>query len=363
MNQGQPLNQIREELGRNAATKIDYVVPARTIHAVPIHNYIIGIEGLHPDKALPLDNHANIQLANYVGIPKPYYEKLLKNSASLLSANINYWLNKMDSHRLIRTINGVIVAILTDKYKILDNDRLLDAILPILEERRCEVLSSCLTGTKLYIKAATPNISRIIQSSNTPDDVVQAGIMVTNSEVGHGKLSILPFTYRTCCKNGIIKDIVSNGAIRRQHLGRGFEIGEEVYSIEPELMESSKDRKFWDRVQSTIAKALSDEMFDRVVNNIEFAARIQIKTQDAERVANRIRMKYDIPQPASDYILKYIMKEGDFSKWGLVNAVTQSANDFTDYETSTFLEKVGGDILTCTSDEWRRLGGQVLPQR
>ena len=74
-------------------------------------------------------------------------------------------------------------------------------------------------------------------------------------------------------------------------------------------------------------------------------------------------MKYDIPQPASDYILKYIMKEGDFSKWGLVNAVTQSANDFTDYETSTFLEKVGGDILTCTSDEWRRLGGQVLPQR
>ena len=363
MNRGQPLNQIREELGRNSLTKVDFIVPAKAIHAVPLHNFIIGIEGLRPDKNFPLENHASMQLADFLGIPKPYYTKLLRSSAPLLAANINHWLNKIESPRFFRTVNGVIVAILTERYKVLDNDRLLDAVLPMLEERRCEITSACLTDTRIYIKATTPDISRVIENSKTPNDVVQAGVAVSNSEIGDGQLVILPMIYRTICKNGIIKDIISNGAIRRLHLGGIYEIKNEAYSIEPELVESSRDRKFWDRVQTAVIKSLSEGIFSRMVDNIECAARMELKVKDAPKIVNKIGYKYDLPQSMRDKIHKYLVSGDDYSKWGLVNAVTQAANDFTEYEISTFLEKIGGDLLTCSNEDWRKLGGRILPPK
>jgi hypothetical protein len=49
----------------------------------------------------------------------------------------------------------------------------------------------------------------------------------------------------------------------------------------------------------------------------------------------------------SSGILASLIRGGDLTQWGLVNAVTQTAHEVvTDYDRSTELEKIGGELLT-----------------
>ena len=50
-----------------------------------------------------------------------------------------------------------------------------------------------------------------------PGDIVQAGVMISNSEVGLGAVSIQPLVYRLVCTNGMI---VNDMGERRHHVGR-----------------------------------------------------------------------------------------------------------------------------------------------
>jgi hypothetical protein len=46
---------------------------------------------------------------------------------------------------------------------------------------------------------------------------VQAGVVISNSEVGQGTLSVQPLIYRLICRNGLI---AADRAMRKTHVGR-----------------------------------------------------------------------------------------------------------------------------------------------
>ena len=47
-------------------------------------------------------------------------------------------------------------------------------------------------------------------------------------------------------------------------------------------------------------------------------------------------------------MLYSFLEKGDRSMWGLSNAVTQLANDHTDYDRGVEFEKIGGELLMLT---------------
>ena len=106
----------------------------------------------------------------------------------LLDRNVNTWLQSEDDRRMLRMLDGQ-VRVLSYCYWWLDNYDLAESVLPILEqlpELRFESVE--LTYTRMYLKCVTPRLSY----GTAPGDVVQAGVVISNSEVGQGTLSVQP---------------------------------------------------------------------------------------------------------------------------------------------------------------------------
>ena len=52
----------------------------------------------------------------------------------------------------------------------------------------------------MYIKVVNPRL----QADVVPGDVVQAGVIISNSETGLGSVTIQPLIYRLVCSNGMV---------------------------------------------------------------------------------------------------------------------------------------------------------------
>ena len=54
-----------------------------------------------------------------------------------------------------------------------------------------------------------------------------------------------------------------------------------------------------------------------------------------------------------DNILESLIKGQDYSRWGLLNAVTAQANEVKSYDRAIELEEMGGKILGMNQSTWR----------
>ena len=144
---------------------------------------------------------AQRQLAEKLKIPFACFERMRAGHPDLLDRNVNTWLHTEGDRRMIRTLDGQVRAVLSDRYRRLDDFDLAESVLPILQRPEGARFESVeLTDTKMYLKVITPGVEFEV----APGDIVQAGIVITNSEVGCGTLSVQPLLYRLVCKNGLI---------------------------------------------------------------------------------------------------------------------------------------------------------------
>ncbi len=144
---------------------------------------------------------ARRQLADKLKIPFAYFERMRGEQPSLLDRNVNTWLQSDGDRRMIRTLDGQVRAVLSERYRRLDNFDLAENVLPILQRLEGVRFESVeLTDMKMYLKVVTPRVNFEV----APGDIVQAGIVITNSEVGCGTLSVQPLVFRLLCRNGLI---------------------------------------------------------------------------------------------------------------------------------------------------------------
>ena len=113
------------------------------------------------------------------------------------------------------------------------------AVLPILKglpELRFESVE--LTETRMYLKCVTPQL----KFEMAPGDIVQAGIAISNSEVGQGTLSVQPLLFRLVCRNGLI---VADRALRKTHVGRALAQEDEGVTIYQDDTLQADDKAFF----------------------------------------------------------------------------------------------------------------------
>jgi hypothetical protein len=55
---------------------------------------------------------------------------------------------------------------------------------------------------------------------------------------------------------------------------------------------------------------------------------------------------FGITESESHGVLQYLIEGGDFSLYGLANAVTRFSQDVTSYDRATKLEEIGYSVLT-----------------
>jgi hypothetical protein len=297
-----------------------------------------------------LDDLMADQLMNSCGIPNKYAEKM-RVEALLLAFNVNYWLKKKKGERhLVRTMGPNARAFLSDRYRPLDNADLVDAVLPSITKVGCEIVSAELTGKKLYIKALFPKLQAEVKKG----DIVQAGLCLSNSEVGCGSVRVEPLIYRLVCLNGMV---ANDMAMRKYHVGRRNDEGEGNERFYRDETREADDRAFWLKVRDTVAGVLTQDVFGTLVEKMREATgqKIEAAPQDVVEVT---RKTYGLSEDEGKSILTHLTMGGDLSQYGLVNAVTRASQDVESYDRATELEKLGGEILELAPRDWSRMAAK-----
>lgn len=300
-----------------------------------------------------VSSHAHGQLASKLGIPKAYYDTMLEKQPELLSANVNTWLMAEASDKLLlRTLDTetpALRAVLSNKYRPLDNYDLFEAVAPVLSTDPSMRLESCnVSDTKFYLKLVTERIRAEVKQG----DVVQAGIVVSNSEVGNGSLLVQPLVYRLVCSNGLISQ---DSSMRKHHVGKGvngFDQGAtEFFRDETRLAD---DRAFWLKVRDTVAHAFNEQAFQRTVDAMRESTQREI-TKDPFEVVEVLSERYNLREVEGKGVIAQLLAGGDLTQYGLVNAITRHSQDIADYDRATEFERLGGTVLELPRTEWNRL--------
>ena len=266
----------------------------------------------------------------------------------LLDRNVNTWLQTDHDRRMIRTLDGQVRAVLSDRYRRLDNYDLAENVLPILQRLTYARFESVeLTETKMYLKVVTPRVEYEI----APGDVVQAGIVITNSEVGHGTLSVQPLVYRLVCRNGLI---ASDRALRKTHVGRILQQEEDVITVFRDDTLAADDKAFFLKVRDVVEAAVSEATFRQVAQKMQKTLDIKL-TGDPVKAVEVLANRYTLNESERAGVLRHLIVEGDLSAYGLVNAVTHYSHDVEDYDRATEFEALGGKLIELPSSDWKEM--------
>ena len=136
MKSGRTLVSLAQELERQLHSKKDLIVPSQLVHhstGDDGRTHIIVNEAGNPVRygVTPL---ARRQLADKLKIPHAYFERMREEQPVLLDRNVNTWLQSEDDRRMLRTLDGQVRAVLSDRYRRLDNFDLAESVLPILQQ-------------------------------------------------------------------------------------------------------------------------------------------------------------------------------------------------------------------------------------
>lgn len=354
MKSGLTLQEMAAELQRREDAKRDFIADTRQIEVSPIDGgkrlaVSFPTNGGDQREGFPLSHHALRQIGSRVKLPATYADRLLEaGHADLLASNLRTLFEREPERRMIRTLDGDARAFLSDRYRPLDNFDLAHAVLPILSEQPdLKVVSTQFTENRFYLKAVFPRVEGQIKVG----DRVQSGIVISNSETGAGSLTISPLVYRLVCANGMIS---AYGGQKKYHVGGRAASSEAAYEIYRDETMAADDRAFWMKVQDTVRASTNPEHFETIVSKMREATEQPITGRPVAAV-EELAKAFTYTEEQKDNILEHLIRGGDFTQYGLLNAVTRSSQDQEDYETATQMERDGGRIIELPKSEWRRI--------
>ncbi len=360
MKTGVTLQEMAVELDRQSKTKRDYLVDTEAVSLNSTEtgglaldmNLGQGSDGITTFERLNVNEIAHRQIGQTLGIPARYYDKMRTDYPELLTENVNGWFHRQPQTRMIRTLDGTARAFLSDKYRRIDNFEVAQTVLPIISRMDGARVESCqLTDSRMYLKVVNPRITAEVAKG----DVVQAGIMITNSETGQGSVTVSPLIFRLVCTNGMI---AADSSLRKFHVGRANEADDAFGVYRDETIEAD-DRAFLMKIEDTVRAAVDQAKFSAIVDRMRDATEAKMNVRAVPQVVQLASREYNFTQDESDGILGHLIQGGDLSLYGLANAVTRHSQDVSSYDRATELEATGWKMITMAPSLWNRLNAAV----
>ena len=385
MKQGKSdLGELAKELMRRSETKRDFIADTRQVRVVPGNGDwndwdSVNLE-IKDQGSWPINNHAHNQISGAFGIPKKYYDRMLENDPNLLALNVNNWMVKEPKKRMVRTMQAPLTiqtmpsmeptsenlpmvqhcrAFLSDRYRILDNEEILEAVLPAVSKLGDVKILSCeVTNTRLWLKVCFPWMeTEVKHKGRAVGDIVQAGIVIGNSEIGAGATFVDPLVYRLSCLNGArMKDY----GLSKYHVGRIAGQGKDAMEFFKDETLQADDKAFMLKLQDVVAAAADDVKFKAIVDRMSETTENEIVSDPIE-VIEVVQKKFNLSDGEKSGVLQSLIKGGDLSQYGLSNAITEMSQDQPDYDRASDLERLGGQIIELKPSEWKTIS--VLPKK
>lgn len=121
MKTGRSLQDWAKEIERRANAKRDFMVDTRSMEMFNgEQGPQVSLELKDSRLQLGMTENAHRQIGTHLNIPAKYYELMRKENPELLVQNVNSWLEKNPTRRLVRALDGDMRAFLSDRYRCIE---------------------------------------------------------------------------------------------------------------------------------------------------------------------------------------------------------------------------------------------------
>ena len=353
MKQGRTLVDLAREIERQRDAKADFVADTRKLRFVANgHGPRLEVEG---QGEYGITEHAHRQIGERIGIPSKYYDRMLAEAPHLLEQNVNHWFENDPERRMVRTLDGEARAFLSERFRPMDNHDLAEAVLPVLRDAGASVESCEITPSRMYIKGVVDGVREAVPppegNRQTTPVVVSPGLVISNSEVGMGALAIQPAVHFLSCTN---MAVWAQHALRKYHVGRVLSEGsggsDDVWQFLSSRTKELSDAALWSSVRDLAWGALQGNVFNAIVQDLRSARSEPVV--NVTGAVEKLGERKGLVERERAGVLHYLIEGGELSKFGLSNAVTRYSQDVEGYDRATYLEQLGGEVITLPRTEW-----------
>lgn len=342
------------------ARKVDVVAPVAAISADAGRLVLAGTEPVLTPDGFDLADGAYLPtavadegLAAKLGIPLAYLRRCRAEHADLYDANVNGWLahpSNAGRKLLVRALrgdgggDGVVRAVLSDRYRTIDNlDVLMAALDGVRQAGHPVAIDGCdLTDRRMYVKIRSESVGALapalLKDYRSPFDgargednpVVWAGIVVSNSETGGGAFTLVPRLVVEVCRNGMT---ITRDALREVHLGGKLDEGVVCWS---------------DDTRGKAVELVTAQTRDAVATFLD-AAYVRARIAELERDAGtpvadpaatvaHVGKQLRFSDDQQTLILSHFIRGGDPTAGGVLHAVTSAARLVSDADAAFDME-------------------------
>ena len=344
MKKGNEVKDVLKMLKEDATRKDDYIVPLKSFEVLSTERYpnLLISERIDSSSGIELKmtDHSIGQLCHKLEIGTSYIRKCLP-FPELVTKNLNHWIEHTKNRNLmVRTKDDTARAILSDRYKRIDNELVAVKTLDMLSKMGAKVEYGSYNGDQLNITATLPKLKGEVQK----DDLVTGGVTITNCEIGTSSLRVQPFVYRLVCTNGMVVPEYL-GTFLAKHVGKKLETPNE----------DEQAIKVVDRMLEQM-KALTDpKVFENIVGDMRHAQAQHVQSHEIVKLARTNSLS---DWERAEIFARLDKVYGDVfttDRYALGNAITNLANsdDVTD-DRARFLQELGGTVMFWNTPNYAR---------
>lgn len=224
---------------------------------------------------------------------------------------------------------GYARALLSDSYRPIDNWDVLMTVIQGLKEVGFDghvVRQADLTDDKMYLRISVPEITALApgllhgytspysRQRGADNPVVEAGIVITNSETGGGAFTITPELVVQICRNGLT---IKKDMRRKTHLGSKLDEG--LMQVSQRTLDANKELVASQTIDA-INTFLNPEYMNRVIRQLETGSDEPIA--DVEAAIEDVTKRPAFSKADAKGLLASFMDGGDRTRGGLMNAIT-----------------------------------------
>ena len=341
------LSELATTLEQRDRTKADFIVPTTAL--AMRDDATLAFTG--NDGSAPIGRIGHKQIGEYTNVPAAYYERMRAADPALLAHNVNRWLRDKPAadRRMVRTLDGNVSALLSERYQRIDYAEVAEVALNVLSKQPgLKVVSCAVTEERLYIKAVSTEIVLKVPGSKRVGDLVEAGVAISTSEVGMGAVKIAPFAHFLVCTNGMVRD----GVMRKAHVGR--KVDADIEGLLSDGTRRLEDEVVLRKIRDVMNAAFDRAAFQRFMDQLGATTQQHI-TGDVVAAVEALGPAVGLLQSERQSVLRHLIEGGDLSRYGLCNAVTRTAEDVESYDRATEIETIGYRMIQLPTSDWNAI--------
>lgn len=265
------------------------------------------------------------QLCTKIGVPTQYILKCFNTGrVDLALENVNDWLSDYNSNLFIREYDGKVRGVLSDRFAVCDTPDILEVVDDVLNLNKFRIKGSFMNEERLHL--------RLVEKTMLPIDGEDlfCGMTIDSSDVGRSRLLVSFFIWKQVCTNGLCVSQGSGQLFSQKHVGitaEDFQSGliDAMHKYDIMCDTVTDHIKKCQNQKTMVSKRMSSETLEMMI------AQIKTNTRLSDEGAKKVIT---------------LMTDGTYSnsKWGMINAITQVAQDYT-LERRIELEKIAGSLL------------------